>query len=152
MDGFFGAIRQIGYAVRDVDDTVDRYRQVNGDIRDFKCFEITLDSSGNYLYQGRPAQCRLKIAVVSVNGIDLEFIQPLEGEHPSADYLASHGEGINHLGLYLEDIDPLRTEILNSGGRIVIEGSFFVSAGRQGRFAYMQIGKSASPLYELLAL
>ena len=152
MDRFFGSVRQIGYAVRDIDETIRRYREINGDISDFKSFEVTLDASGNYLYEGRPSRCRLKIAVASANGIDFEFIQPLEGQHPSADFLAKHGEGINHLGLYLKDLEPLRAAMLKDGGRVVIEGSFLVSADRQGKFAYMQMGASPLPLYELLEM
>ena len=152
MDRFFGAVRQIGYAVRDVDDAIRHFREVNGDISDFKSFEVTLDASGNYRYEGRPSRCRLKIAVAAVNCIDFEFIQPLDGEHPSADFLARHGEGINHLGLYLQDLAPLRAAMLKDGGRVVIEGSFFISADRQGKFAYMQMGAGPLPLYELLEM
>jgi catechol 2,3-dioxygenase-like lactoylglutathione lyase family enzyme len=149
---FFGAVRQIGYAVRDVDRAIAHYCTLDGSSLEFDCFEVVLDASNGYLYRGHPAACRLKIATVTINSMDFEFIEVLDGQHPAGDFIASHGEGINHLALYLDDLEPIRQRIVEHGGRVIIEGDFAVSEERKGRFAYMQSGDSPYPLYELVQM
>jgi methylmalonyl-CoA/ethylmalonyl-CoA epimerase len=149
---FFGAVGQIGYAVRDVDRAVEHYRTLDASAHPFNRFEVVLDSSNGYRYLGRPAVCRLKIATVSINGMDFEFIEVLDGQHPAGDYLEVHGEGINHLGLYVADLQPILSKVIDTGGRVIIEGGFTLSADSSGRFAYVQLGDSPYPLYELVQM
>ena len=149
---FFGAVHQIGYAVRDVDHAIEHYRKLDGSAHEFNRFEVVLDSSNGYRYLGQPAACRLKIATITINGMDFEFIEVLDGKHPAVDFIASHGQGINHLALYLDDLEPLYRRIIENGGRVIIEGNFAVSEERKGRFAYMQSGDRSYPLYELVQM
>jgi hypothetical protein len=52
---FFGAVHQIGYAVRDVDHAIEHYRKLDGSAHEFNRFEVVLDSSNGYRYLGHPA-------------------------------------------------------------------------------------------------
>lgn len=150
--GFFPAVHQIGYAVRDLDAALRHYQYLTGPAAPVNRFEVVLDRSNGYRYLGQEAACCLDIATIAAPHMDFEFIQVLEGDHPARDYLTRHGDGINHLGLYLSELAPLKEQILGNGGRIINEGSFEVGAGRRGVFAYMQLAPSVYPLYELLQM
>ena len=52
-------------------------------------FQVTMGEDCAYRYRGQPATCRLDVARVTVNGMDHEFIQLLEGSHPTGDYIAA---------------------------------------------------------------
>lgn len=145
-------VRQIGYAVRDVEAAIKAYQALGGGDGEPQIFEVTLDAANGYRYRGEPASCTLKIGVIKAGGMDFEFIQCLQGRHPSGDYVAQHGEGLNHLGVYIDDLAAWKQKALASGARVVIEGSFAVSADRKGQYAYVEMAPGAYPQYELLQL
>jgi hypothetical protein len=150
MDSFMPAVRQIGYAVRDLEATLRHFEAMNGTGHDFWRFQVTMDESCAYLYCGRPAVCRLDIALTTVGGMDHEYIQVLSGEHPTADYVAANGDGINHLALYVDDLTAYEAHALSLGGRIVAQGAF--SDGPARRFRYIGFDAQPGPLYELVEM
>ena len=152
MHSFTGSVRQIGYAVADLEAALRQFEAMNGKAHEFWRFQSTLDAGCNYLYRGQPAECRLDIALTTINGIDHEFIQVLEGPHPTADFVAAHGDGINHLALYLSDITAQRAHALAIGGKVVVQGEFFDAASPAKRFCYIEFNDRPLPLYELIEL
>jgi len=125
------APNQIGFAVRDVEATLARYAKRYG-------FEATLNEIIElnercaYRYYGRSSACRLKIAVCDRGALQLEFIQLLEGEHPVGDFLRRRGEGVNHLGFFVDDLDATVQLLVAQGARPIIEGRFQLVDGRAG--------------------
>jgi hypothetical protein len=152
MQSFMTSVRQIGYAVRDLDQTLRHFQAMNGTGHEFWRFQVTMDEDCLYRYRGRPAVCRLDVALTTINGMDHEFIQVLSGQHPTADSVEEHGDGINHLALYLADLSAYRDQALSLGGRIVASGEFREGASPAKRFAYIGFDGSPSPLYELVEL
>jgi methylmalonyl-CoA/ethylmalonyl-CoA epimerase len=152
MHSFTGSIRQIGYAVRDLEATLRQFAAMNKTAHEFQRFQATMDAGCGYFYRGEPAECRLDIALTNINGIDHEYIQVLEGRHPTADFVAAHGDGINHLALYLSDLSAQRDHALAIGGRIVVQGEFHDDASPARRFCYIEFADRPLPLYELIEL
>jgi hypothetical protein len=152
MDGFMQSVRQVGYAVRDLDAAVRHFEAMNGPAHEFWRFQVDLDAACDYRYRGEPAACRLDVALTTVNGLDHEFIQVLSGRHPTADFVAEHGEGINHLALYVADLSGHRDRFIAMGGKIVAQGEFRDSASPARRFAYFAFDNRPYPLYELVEL
>ena len=72
--------------------------------------------------------------------------------HPARDFLSRHGDGINHLGICLDDLGPLKEKILKNGGRIINQGSFNLAADQRGVSEDMQVATDVYPLYELLQM
>ena len=152
MQSFMTSVKQIGYAVKDLDETLRRFQAVNGEEHEFWRFQTTMDADCADHYRGRPAVCRLDVALTTINGMDHEFIQALSGQHPAGDFVEEHGEGINHLALYLADLSEYRDQALALGGRIVASGEFREGTSPARRFAYIGFDGQPSPLYELVEL
>ena len=152
MLSFAASVKQIGYAVKDLDRTIRDFEAMNGKEHEFWRFQATMDADCGYHYRGRPAVCRLDIALTTINGMDHEFIQALSGQHPAGDFVEAHGEGINHLALYLADLSAYRDQALSLGGRIVASGEFREGTSPARRFAYIGFAGQPSPLYELVEL
>jgi len=152
MAGFMQAVRQFGYAVRNVDDAVRQFEALNGPPDSISRFQVTMGEDCTYRYRGQPATCRLDVALVTVNGMDHEFIQLLEGSHPTGDYIAEHGEGINHMALYVGDLAAYADRFTAAGGKIVAQGEFAEGASPARRFAYFGFNDRSHPLYEIVEL
>jgi hypothetical protein len=66
-------------------------------------------------YHGRPAWGREKIAIAQVGGVQLELIQPIDGNSIYSDHLVKRGEGLHHIQLLVDDVHEA-TEILTREG------------------------------------
>lgn len=151
-DCFLSFARQIGYAVWDVDRVMENLSKMGIGHDRLNVFEVTLNASTMYMYKGKYSSCTLRIALGEFGGMDHEYIQVLYGEHPARDFLEEHGEGINHLGFYVDDIAPWISRMAQGGCETVIDGRFNLPNGRQGSFAYMAHRISPSPMFEFIAM
>lgn len=112
---------------------------------------FVLNAQSGYRYRGEPAQCELKIGLITLGATDLEFIEVLSGAHPAKDHLESVGEGINHLGFFVENLEAALTAMPDTFGHVVIEGSFGRAGDVRGRFVYLA-NPAGGPMYEVMAL
>ncbi len=140
---------QVGFAVTSVDATLAHYQNAFGLTGTVQHAE--LNERCAYLYHGKPSRCLLKIGVIALEGIDLEFIEVIDGEHPAKDHLQSHGEGVNHLGFFVDDVAAILRDIPSSFGDVAIEGTFETDTGVRGRFVYLE-NIAGGPMYEVMAL
>jgi catechol 2,3-dioxygenase-like lactoylglutathione lyase family enzyme len=144
------APNQIGFAVRDLDAALARYQNRYG--WEATLVElIELNENYAYRYYGRPSSCRLKIAIIDRGAAQLEFIELIEGEHPVGDFLRQHGEGINHLGFFVDDLDSAVRALVAQGARPVIEGRFQLTDGRAGAFIWFSDDDGGGAMLEVSA-
>jgi hypothetical protein len=78
-------------------------------------------------YHGRPANFRMRLAFIQLGPVQIEFIEPLEGENIYSDFLAEHGEGLHHILFEAEDpaaiIEGIGAPVLQSGGSTLRPGA-----------------------------
>lgn len=145
-------IRQIGYAVRDVEAALTHFRKFAGFTAEAARYDVILDATCNYKYRGQPAVARLDVVLVNDGLLDHEFVQVLEGPHPAKDFLDRHGEGINHLGFYVGDLTPPRDHVLQLGGRIIAQGDYDDPESPTQSFVYMEFETRPTTIYEFVQL
>jgi len=75
----------------------------------------------------------------------VELIQWIEGESPYKDYLEQGREGLHHLGMHVDDLDPYLKDFESKG----IEILFYGEIG-EGRFAYMDTESTFGIIVELI--
>ena len=100
----------LGFAVYDADVTAARYTQMLG-----AKFKLQPIYELEDIY-GRPA--KLKVYYGALAGIAIEIIEPFEGETPHATFLRDHGEGIQHLGIWVPDVKKATADLVAKGARI----------------------------------
>src|SRR5690606_2351953 len=80
-------------------------------------------------YHGRPGNFRMRLAFLQAGPVQLEFIQPLEGDNIYAEFLAEHGEGLHHLLFNVPDPEgvarQIEAPILQSGGSTLFPGALW---------------------------
>jgi hypothetical protein len=89
-------ITQIGIVVADIDRAVRGYH-ATFDWGPWRIFDLLPPENHSVTLRGRPIECGFRIALTTVGPIDLELIQPLEGEGQHHEFLAATGGGINHV-------------------------------------------------------
>jgi catechol 2,3-dioxygenase-like lactoylglutathione lyase family enzyme len=106
-----GAIgHHLGFAARDAEATARRYERVLGaTFRLMPPYELT------NLY-GRPA--KLKVYYGAMPGYALEIIEVTEGVTAHNEFIRDHGEGIQHLGVYVPDVVEAARQAVADGARI----------------------------------
>lgn len=64
----------------------------------------------------------LRHAKSGVGDLTFELIQPLEGDTPVKEFLEKKGEGIQHIGFFVDDIEQERAKMAGKGFKITQSG------------------------------
>jgi len=103
----FVGVDHVGVAVKSLDEAVSVYRDVLG-------FELR----GVHVLTER----RVRVAFFSSGGqANIELLEPLGSDSPVAKFLESHGEGIHHIALKVDNIEQALEELKRKGVALVDE-------------------------------
>ncbi|MCC9078921.1 VOC family protein [Litorilinea aerophila] len=138
-----GPVVQVGIVVRDVEATLrawmERFHLPPARIVDWP--PEGTDLAATATYRGGPGRFRMRLAFVETGPVQLEFIQPLEGENIYSEFLAEHGEGIHHLLFEVDDPEAvaagLEVPILQSGGSTLRPGALWAYLDTQALLGAM---------------
>ena len=117
-------INQIALVVKDIQAAAENYWNILG-IGPWEIYSWEAPTVYDRKYYGEPAWAREKIALAQVGAVQLELVQPVEGESIYQDFLTEHGEGLHHLNFLVDDLDGT-AEILAE------EGFPTIQSGRTG--------------------
>lgn len=138
-----GPVDQVAYVVRDLDAALPAYEALYGP------FEVAEAALEGCRIRGRIASCRLKLAVNRSGPVEIELIQPLEGDPPHAWHLREHGEGLHHVRFRTRALDDALERLARAGFEVV----FYKRFGPTLAFAYLEtpaaLGGSVIELLEM---
>lgn len=132
---------QIGYVVRDLDLAMAVHTPIFGP---FTTMDVALAGA---IYRGRPRDCSLRIAYGHAGPLEIELIEPVDGESPHADFLAAGCEGIHHLRFRVDDFHAHITAAARLGYTPIWQHSMDVAD-----FAYLEHDRQKGVLIELLRM
>jgi methylmalonyl-CoA/ethylmalonyl-CoA epimerase len=117
-------LMQIGFVLKDLDRTVSYMKQYFG-LEPYSCGPWPPEGRDDIkrFYQGEPSGFTLKIAFFDLGNIELEMIQPQEGQNVYTDFIAEKGEGIHHIRFNTQDGDPLVANLLDKGTPVIQWGT-----------------------------
>jgi hypothetical protein len=104
----FREVVQIGVVVKELDRSI----QVLSDVFGIGPFRTINWPPANRTdiqrtYRGQPGDFTARMAFTELGPVELELIQPLEGESIWADFLEEHGEGIHHIRFNVSELEPV---------------------------------------------
>jgi len=78
----------------------------------------------NKTLHGKPAAWELDLrhAEGGVGDLTFELIQPLEGDTPVKDFLEKKGEGIQHIGFFVDNMEQETAKMAEKGFKITQSG------------------------------
>jgi methylmalonyl-CoA/ethylmalonyl-CoA epimerase len=113
---------QVGIVVADLSRATGLLTELFG-IGPFRFIEWPNRPDSKYYFRGKEEQIRIRQAFTQVGPIELELIQPLEGERNAYfEFLKQKGGGIHHILFEVENMDeavgnlaPAHVEVLQAG-------------------------------------
>jgi methylmalonyl-CoA/ethylmalonyl-CoA epimerase len=112
----------IGVVVKDMNKTIERLTALG--IGPFKPRIVPPDAKETY--RGKPfiPGERVKIQITQIGNIELELIQPIKGESPHQEFLEQKGEGIQHLGFFIDNLKEEVDRLTAEGSTIMLTSQF----------------------------
>jgi methylmalonyl-CoA/ethylmalonyl-CoA epimerase len=116
-------IDQIGIVVKDLNRTVETFQQLLG-IGPFKVLEWPMEGvDPQATYHGAPGNFRLLLGFASSGSLNIELVEPLEGENIYSDFMETHGPGLHHFRLNVPDFDERCAAWEQAGIRCIASGT-----------------------------
>lgn len=138
---------QVGIVVHDLEKSMERYQRILG-IGPWDIMDVDPSTVNDLTYRGRKVQHKFRCAMAMVGSMQLELIQPLEGESIQSDFLKEHGEGLHHLGhIRVDNLEEAVQKLEREGFACLQSGRF-----SGGAFAYMDTVKELGTIIELLEM
>jgi len=144
MSTLFGKVCQNGYVVRDIEAAMTFWTEV---LRVGPFFYIPKVKTDWFRYRGADSPVELSIALANSGDLQIELIQQRNAA-PSMylDFLARHGEGLQHMSYWTMDYQALYDRAVASGFVVGHEGQI---GGPNGRFAYFETTGHAGTVVEI---
>jgi len=83
-----------------------------------------------------------KLAFAYLGDLELELIQITRGKILHSEFLEEHGEGLHHLGFFVDDTDGEAANLVKQGAEILIQ--------RPGQWIYLDSGGPGGVIFELM--
>ena len=127
-------VDQVSYAVKDIDEVVEAWSSIYG------MGPWTYAENGGMDAKGRPWKIRMAFAYIGP--VQIELVQCTEGRIFQSRFLDTWGEGLHHIGFYVDDLDAEVADLVAKGARLFIHDP--------GNFAYLNAGGPGGALFELM--
>ena len=119
------ALRQISYAVKDIDSVVEKWTNLWG------MDPWTYKEDGGVDAKGRPWKIRMAFAYLA-NDVEIELVECIEGRIFQSRFLDNWGEGLHHVGFLTGDVDTDTKNLAENGARVFVHDP--------GKFSYLDAG------------
>ena len=137
----FSRAYQVGIVVRDMDKAIEFYESLGiGPFHEGPS-AIAIDRK----VYGKPADVKIRGAITQLGQIEFELFEPIEGESIQKEFLDTKGEGVVHIGSYVDDIDSEVAKLVEKGFEVISSGG--ISDG--GKFAYIDTRSIGGVVLEL---
>ena len=114
-------IDHIGIAVKALDQAGKFYSDVLG---------LEIDGVENVADQ------KVNVAFIPITDSEIELLESTEPDGPIAKYIASRGEGIQHIAFRVEDIDAALQELKEKGVRLIDDQARIGAGGAKIAFIH----------------
>jgi len=128
------SIDHISYAVKDIDQVIEAWSRLYG----FGPWTFKENSGSDV--KGRP--WKIKMAFAKVGPIEIELVQCVEGRIFQSKFIDKWGEGVHHLGFFVDDVDQETARLVSEGATLLIHDP--------GKFAYLDGGGPGGAIFELM--
>ena len=129
----FSKVDQIGIVVEDVEKYVQFYEKVFG-VEPFPIVESAINSA------------KLKIVLFELGEVEIELIQVVEGESIHSRFLEETGEGLHHLGFFVNDLEDELARLEEDGIKVLERGEVLGTV----KFAYLDTKEALGLVLELI--
>jgi methylmalonyl-CoA/ethylmalonyl-CoA epimerase len=142
-DPVFTETLQIALVVRDLDASLKTYVHEYG-IGPWEIYEFNPDTVRNMQEDGQPVERAWRLALSRVGQVQWELIQPLDEESIYAQFLATKGEGVHHIGVGSPSFEGTISALAEKGHHVVLGGEY-----NGVTFAYLSTDRDLGVITEI---
>jgi methylmalonyl-CoA/ethylmalonyl-CoA epimerase len=136
-------ITQVGIVVRNRENAMQRIRSLLG-IDTFRLLDLDQPEA---IVHGKKTPCGAKLAFARVGPVEIELIEPGEDASIWSEFLRAKGEGVQHLGIFVSDLNKELARFKETGiGELQSGGTENV------RFVYLDTEGTIGVIIELLEI
>ena len=145
-----GAIEHVGVLVRDLDRAMEHYANDLG-IGPWVTYTLSPDWVRDMTVHGKEQGYVYKLALCNVGPVLYELMESVRGPNIYEGFLNKHGEGVHHLGYFVEDIDAEISAMEARGFALLQSGRGFGTADG-GAYAYFDTERACGCILEALEM
>jgi catechol 2,3-dioxygenase-like lactoylglutathione lyase family enzyme len=138
---------QIGIVVSDLEAAFSRYDREWG-LTSWRGFVYGHDTIPHMTFRGEPGRYRVRIGI-SATTPQIELVELLEGPSIYDDWVVQHGEGLHHLGFWVDSLDEGVAAMQAEGHTPTQTGGGYGLDG-DGGYAYFDTVASFGVILELI--
>jgi catechol 2,3-dioxygenase-like lactoylglutathione lyase family enzyme len=102
-------------------------------------------------FRGEERGYVMKLALAQVGEVMYELIEPVQGPNTYEEFLNARGEGLHHLGYFVDDIDAAIEEMEGKGFPLLQSGRGFGAEG-DGAYAYFETEDALGHIVEAIEM
>ncbi|MHB0869427.1 MAG: VOC family protein [Chloroflexota bacterium] len=142
-------IGQVGFLVRDLQAAMERFWHDFG-IGPWRVYTNSAPPL-RCSYRGRPSSYRMKVALAQSGPLVIELLQYLDGETIHREFLESGREGLEHLGIYVPNLEEALASLRQRGVK-VLQSAWGIGAKGDGGYAFLDTEGSVGAIVELIQI
>jgi len=127
-------VDHIGIVVRDCEKVTEAWERM------FGISPWTFITNTGTDAEGNPIEAKLAFAYMG--DLELELIEVVKGKILHSEFLEEHGEGLHHLGFFVDDVDGEAANLVERGAEIILQ--------RPGQWIYLDCGGPGGVIFELM--
>jgi catechol 2,3-dioxygenase-like lactoylglutathione lyase family enzyme len=120
--------------VRDLDQAMERYVGEFG-VGPWSVYTFSPDWIKDVNVRGEPQGYTMRLAIAYVGSMMYQLLEPVEGPNAYKEFLDERGEGLHHLGYFVEDLDAAIRYMEGKGYTLLQSGRGIGTVG-DGGYAY----------------
>jgi catechol 2,3-dioxygenase-like lactoylglutathione lyase family enzyme len=136
---------QVGIVVKDIDETIRYYKEAFG----IGPWAVFTGEPVECVEKGKRITFKGKMAMAQTGRVELELIQILEGRSFHSDFLEERGEGIHHIGFFVNDFEERMAAVRDAGIEVLHQG-LLKQMGLTIKYAYLETTTIGGVIIELI--
>lgn len=144
------SVDQVAVVVRDLDAAMRHYSDELG-IGPWAVYTFEPSWIKGMTFRGQDQPYSMKLALAQLGPIMYELIEPVDGPNSYQEFLDANGEGLHHLGFFVEDLDAAIAEMEAKGFPLLQSGRAFGLDG-DGGYAYFETEGSLGHIIEAIEM
>ena len=134
---------QVCVIVKDLREAMDRYHSLFG-IGPFEVYTVDTKELPGVTYRGQPGDYRVTVGMGKIGTGVLELLECERGETIYKEFLDKHGEGVHHIGFFVDQDHDRACNTLIDEGFPHTQGGPILGENRDGRFDYFDTERSSA--------
>jgi methylmalonyl-CoA/ethylmalonyl-CoA epimerase len=141
---------QIALLVPDLDKAVETYWKMFG-IGPWHIYTYGKPFVKRMTFRGKPGDYKMRLALARTGPMQIELIEPLEGDSIYAEFVQERGYGLHHIAILVEDIEEAVARAKAAGLEVLMDGGGYGLDG-DGAYAYLDTEAVIGTTLELIEL